>query len=132
MSFIRKIKRGGKIYYAEVENVKRGNKVVQRHIRYIGKNIDAQQNSLPIDSVQFGYIATRLMQGDLTANELIDMVEKMGHRIYIEDLAAIGIRYKFKKNSITLSLFPTERSERRNFAQNAKPNLRQRRRTQER
>ena len=122
MAFIRKIRRGGRTYYAEVENVRRGNKVVQRHIRYIGESIDAQQNSLPLDSVQFGYIAMRLMQGDLTANELIDMVEKMGHRVYVEDLAAIGIRYKFKKKSITISLFPTERSERRNPAQNVKPN----------
>ena len=40
MSFIRKIKRNGKIYLAEVENVRVDGKVVQRHIRYVGKEVD--------------------------------------------------------------------------------------------
>jgi transposase len=42
MSFIRKIKRHGKTYLAEVENVRLEGKVVQRHIRYIGKEADGQ------------------------------------------------------------------------------------------
>ena len=42
MSFIRRIKRAGKTYLAEVENVRVGNKVVQRHIRYIGKEVDGE------------------------------------------------------------------------------------------
>lgn len=40
MSFIRKIKRGESIYLAEVENVRIGGRVVQRHVRYIGKQVD--------------------------------------------------------------------------------------------
>jgi transposase len=40
MSFIRKIKRNGKIYLAEVENVRVNGKVRQRHIRYVGKEAD--------------------------------------------------------------------------------------------
>lgn len=40
MSFIRKIKRNGKIYLAEVENVRLKGKVVQRHIRYLGREAD--------------------------------------------------------------------------------------------
>ena len=40
MSFIRRIKRGNKIYLAEVENKRINGKVVQHHIRYIGKEVD--------------------------------------------------------------------------------------------
>lgn len=42
MAFIRKIKRGKKIYLAEVENVRIEGKVVQRHIRYVGKETDGK------------------------------------------------------------------------------------------
>jgi transposase len=42
MGFIRKIKRGGKTYLAEVKNVRVKGKVVQRHIRYIGKEADGK------------------------------------------------------------------------------------------
>jgi transposase len=40
MSFIRKIKRGNIIYLAEIENKRIDGKVVQRHIRYVGKEAD--------------------------------------------------------------------------------------------
>lgn len=40
MSFIRKIKRGDSVYLAEVENVWVGGKVVQKHLRYVGKEVD--------------------------------------------------------------------------------------------
>ena len=40
MSFVRKIKRGDSIYLAEVENVRMGGKVIQKHIRYVGKEVD--------------------------------------------------------------------------------------------
>lgn len=42
MSFIRKIKRGNKIYLAEVENVREDGVVHQRHIRYVGKEADGE------------------------------------------------------------------------------------------
>lgn len=42
MSFIRKIKKGDKTYLAEVENRRVGGKVVQRFIRYIGKQADGR------------------------------------------------------------------------------------------
>ena len=40
MSFIRKIKRGGSVYLAEVQNSWVDGKVVQKHIRYVGKEVD--------------------------------------------------------------------------------------------
>lgn len=40
MSFIRKIKKGSRIYLAEVENKRINGKVIQHHIQYIGKEAD--------------------------------------------------------------------------------------------
>ena len=40
MSFIRKFKRSGKVYLAEVENKRVKGKVTQRFIRYVGKQAD--------------------------------------------------------------------------------------------
>ena len=42
MSFIRKIKKGDKVYLAEVENRRVGGKVVQRFVRYVGKEADGR------------------------------------------------------------------------------------------
>ncbi len=130
MSFIRKIRNRGQVYYAEVENRKVNGKVVQRYIRYVGKRPDDSRN-FTLDTVHFGYIATRLMQGDLTANELLDMLEGMGHRVPREDLEAVGIRYSFKKNSITLSLYNARKSGERGDAGSAARSSSRRRRTEE-
>lgn len=43
MSFIRKIKKGNYTYLAEVENVWENGKVKQKHIRYVGKEIDGER-----------------------------------------------------------------------------------------
>ena len=40
MSFTRKIHKGGKVYLAEVENRRINEKVVQKHIRYVGRQAD--------------------------------------------------------------------------------------------
>ncbi len=42
MSFIRKIKRGNKVYLAEVENIRVDGRIHQRHIKYIGKEADGK------------------------------------------------------------------------------------------
>ena len=42
MSFVRKIKRKGRVYLAEVENRWVNGKVVQRHIRYVGREADGK------------------------------------------------------------------------------------------
>ena len=44
MSFIRKVKIGNKIYLSEVENKRINGKVVQKHIRYVGKEADGKNN----------------------------------------------------------------------------------------
>ena len=55
MSFIRKVKRKGRVYLAEVENRRIKGKVVQRHIRYIGREADGKTilaTSLPDAEVE--------------------------------------------------------------------------------
>jgi hypothetical protein len=42
MTFIRKYKRGKKVYLAEVEGHRAGGKVIQRFIRYVGKEADGR------------------------------------------------------------------------------------------
>ncbi len=58
MSFIRKIKRGEKVYLAEVENVWIDGKCRQKHIRYVGKEVDNKTiltssiSNIEVDSVK--------------------------------------------------------------------------------
>jgi transposase len=52
MSFIRNIKRGDKVYRAEVESRRIDGKIVQRHIRYIGRSADEKKVlSTPLSDV---------------------------------------------------------------------------------
>ncbi len=109
MSYIRKITRRNKngktkVYYAEVESVRVDGKVVQRHIRSLGTNPSFPTN-FPIDNVQFSYLAVRLMQGDLTPNEVFEMLEGMGHPVIRDSLERIGINYDFEKKTFYIYLF---------------------------
>ena len=102
---VRKNKNGTVVtYYEEVESHRVNGKVVQTHIRSLGRDKE-RPDSFPVERVHFGYIATRLMQGDLSVNELFDLVEKMGHNVSRENLERIGLFYDFKKNSFSLSLY---------------------------
>ena len=57
MAFIRKIKKNGRIYLAEVENVRIDGKVVQRHVRYVGKEVDGKTRlSASISDVEFDHV----------------------------------------------------------------------------
>jgi len=109
MSYIRKIIRRNKsgkikVYYAEVESVRVGGKVIQRHIRSLGTNQSFPTN-FTIGDVQFSYLAVRLMQGDLTPNEVFDMLEGMGHPVTRDSLERIGINYDFGKKTFCIYLF---------------------------
>ena len=58
MSFIKKIKKNGKIYLAEVESQRINGKVVHKYIRYLGKEVDGERvitvsiNDLRMDHVK--------------------------------------------------------------------------------
>lgn len=109
MSFVRKIKQRGKTYYAEVENVWIDGKCVQKHIRSLGTNPDHPTN-FKIQPVHFSYLAVRLMQGDLTPNDVFDLLEGMGEPVSKESLDRMGIFYDFGKKTFFISLFYKNRS----------------------
>jgi hypothetical protein len=53
MSFIRKIKTKSGVYLSEVENYREGGKVRQRHIRYIGKEVESKASAAPtLDGIE--------------------------------------------------------------------------------
>jgi len=104
MSFIRKIKQRGKTYYAEVENVWIDGKCIQRHIRSLGTDPDHQTN-FKIEPVHFSYLALRLMQGNLTPNDVFELLEGMGKPVTRDQLERIGIYYDFGKKTFYIYLF---------------------------
>jgi len=109
MSFTRTFKRKNKdgtvrTYYAEVESVRVGDKVIQRYVRSLGTDPEHPKN-IPIEPVHFSYLALRLMQDALTPNDLFEMLEKMGHTVQKEGLEKIGINYDFEKKTYSISLF---------------------------
>jgi len=109
MSFIRKIKQRGKTYYAEVENVWINGKCVQRHIRSLGTDPEHPTN-FKIEPVHFSYLAVRLMQGDLTPNEVFELLEGMGEPVTRDSLERMGISYDFEKKTFFISLSYRSRS----------------------
>ena len=111
--FVRKNKNGEvKTYYAEVESVRIGKKVVQRYIRSLGTDPDHPTN-FEIEPVHFSYLALRLMQGDLTPNEVFELLEGMGQPVTRDQLERIGIYYNFEKKTFSIYLFPPVRKSRR-------------------
>jgi hypothetical protein len=109
MSYVRKYVRKNKsgeirTYYAEVESVRVGNKVVQRHIRALGTD-PAFPRSFPIEPAHFSYLALRLMQEALTPNDVFTMLEQMGQPVKKEELERIGIYYDFGKKRFSIYLF---------------------------
>jgi len=109
MTYIRKIKRKNKdgtikTYYAEVESVREGDKVVQRYIRSLGTDPEHPTN-IPIEPTHFSYLSLRLMQGSLTPTDLFEMLENMGQPVKKEDLKRLGIHYDFEKKTYSISLF---------------------------
>ncbi len=114
MSFTRTFKRKNKdgtikTYYAEVESVRIGNKVVQQYVRPLGTDPEHPTN-IPIEQVHFSYLALRLMQDALTPNDLFEMLDNMGQPIKKEDLERIGINYDFEKKTYSISLFYRKKS----------------------
>lgn len=87
MSFIRKIKRKSGTYLAEVENVRVGDKVVQKHIRYVGREVDGETilssslSDVAIDEVKvygpvmvLDYLAKRIALPELLGDSALDIL----------------------------------------------------------
>jgi hypothetical protein len=65
MSFIRKFKKGEKVYLAEVENRRVQGKVVQHFIRYVGKEADGRTVlSTSMSDVQVEEVKRNCLAGD--------------------------------------------------------------------
>src|SRR5205814_5688020 len=73
MSYIKKIKKNGKVYLAEVESKRIDGKVVQKHIKYIGKEADGKtilSSSISDASIQKVKIFGPLLRSEEHTSEL--------------------------------------------------------------
>jgi hypothetical protein len=119
MSFIRKIKRGNSVYYAEVENRRMGDKVVQRHIRYLGKDPESPPKKSEISDMGFGYLATMLMQKALTPNDVFEFLENQGIKVSKDELEKVGLFYDFGKKTFSVYLSYPKTSKQKSDAKDA-------------
>lgn len=114
MSFIRKITNKNKdgttrTYYAEVESIRIDNKVKQRYIRFLGRDPN-KPNNFSLGRMEFSTLSLGLMHGELTANDVFDLLEQMGHPCTRDALEKIGIRYDFKKKTFSIYLYYQKKS----------------------
>ena len=112
MSYIRKRRRGGQLYHEEVESVRVDGKVVQRFIRYVGKTPDAPPRTFKLLPRSLSYLALKLAAGELTPNEVFDILEQQGERFSKEHLGRVGISYAFGEKTSSLSLYYAQKSRR--------------------
>ena len=104
MSFIREIKKGDKVYYAEVKNERVNGKVVQRHIRYIGKDPNAPLNRFEMDVKELGKLLDKISNNSVTPDDVFDILEKSGKPIMRGELKKFGIEYDIQKKTYFIFL----------------------------
>ncbi|MFZ2071071.1 MAG: hypothetical protein WAV32_05675 [Halobacteriota archaeon] len=108
-TFIRKIKQGNKIRYAEVWNERQGKKVIQHHVRYLGSNPDnlPDPSSFDIEKIHFGYLAQLILSDTISADDVYLMLDGMGKSVKRKELKEIIIRYNIEEKKTRLHLvFP--------------------------
>ena len=111
-TFIRKIKQGDKIRYAEVWNERRGKKVIQHHVRYLGSDPNnlPEPSSFNIEKNHFGYLAQLILSDTLSADDIYLMLDGMGKSVERKEIKDILIRYKLNEKKTRLHLiFPKKR-----------------------
>jgi hypothetical protein len=124
--FIREVKRKNKdgtvkTYYAEVESIREGNKVNQKYIRSLGTDPTKPSNYL-LEPVHFSYLALRLMQGNLSPNDVFDMLDGMGAPVTRNELESIGIHYNFEKKTFSIYPYYAKNSKLKTNAKSAEKN----------
>lgn len=122
-TFIREIKQGKVIRYAEVWNERRGKNVIQHHVRYLGSdpNNFPPPSSFNIEKVHFGYLAQLILGDSLTAEDLYVMLKNMGESIEQKEVKSIVLRYNLREKKLRLHLvFPRKK---RNVVPSAIENL---------
>ena len=105
-TFIRKIKQGDKIRYAEVWNERREKKVIQHHVRYLGSDPDnlPDPSSFDIEKIHFGYLAQLILSDTLSADDVYLMLDGMGKPVKRKELKEIVIRYNIEEKKTRLRL----------------------------
>ncbi len=105
-TFIREIKQGKRIRYAEVWNERDGKKVIQHHVRYLGSDPGnlPEPSSFVIEKLQFGYLAQLILNDSLSANDIYLMLDGMGKSIERKEIKQIIIRYKLDEKKTQLQL----------------------------
>ncbi len=118
-TFIRKIKQGDKIRYAEVWNERQGKKVIQHHVRYLGSDPTnlPDPSSFDIEKVHFGYLAQLILSDALSADDVYLMLDGMGKSVERKELKGIVIRHNISEKKTRLQIiFPKKE---KNGAQSA-------------
>ena len=108
-TFIRKIRQGDKIRYAEVWNERRGKKVIQHHVRYLGSDPDnlPDPSSFDIEKIHFGYLAQLILSDTISADDVYLMLDGMGKPVKRKELKEIVIRYNIAEKKTRIHLvFP--------------------------
>jgi len=105
-TFIREIKQGDKIRYAEVWNERIGKKVIQHHVRYLGSDPTnlPEPSSFKIEKLQFGFLAQLILSDSLSANDIYIMLDGMGKSIERKEIKQIIFRYKLDEKKTVLQL----------------------------
>jgi len=105
-TFIRKIKQGDKIRYAEVWNERQGKKVIQHHVRYLGSDPNnlPEPSSFQIEKVHFGYLAQLILSDTLSADDVYVMLNGMGKSIERKEIKDIVIRHNLDTKKTRLQL----------------------------
>jgi len=118
-TFIRKIKQGNATRYAEVWNERKGKKIIQHHMRYLGSDPDnlPPPSSFDIEKIHFGYLAQLILSDALSAEDVYLMLEGMGESVERRDIQSIILRHNLDRKKTRLRLvFPRKKD---NIAQSA-------------
>ena len=101
-TFIRKIRQGDKTRYAEVWNERRGKKVIQHHVRYLGSDPDnlPDPSSFDIEKIHFGYLAQLILSDTISADDVYLMLDGMGKSVKRKELKEIVIRYNIEEKKL--------------------------------
>ena len=108
-TFIRKIKQGTNVRYAEVWNERRGKKVIQHHVRYLGTdpNNPVEPSSFDIGNPKFEYISRQILNESLDAEDIYQMLDASGNAVSRKDIREVVIRYNLDEKRVRIQLvFP--------------------------
>ena len=108
-TFIRKIKQGNKIRYAEVWNERRGKKGNPTSCPVFREwpRQSPGPSSFDIEKIHFGYLAQLILSDTISADDVYLMLDGMGKSIKRKELKEIVIRYNIEEKKTRLHLvFP--------------------------